>query len=141
MDDGDYRAILETLRLRLQSVGATDVARERHYQRRNPETGELTLLPPKEQLLAMLDAFDRFLSIQDRALHDKSVRLISEALEGDAPERFDLLLPSDRAGEPRRFSLAKAPDLEEARLMLRKLRGSIRDDDGEPSSSRGRHGG
>jgi hypothetical protein len=65
MEEDEYRALIEELVRQLRQVGADDVAEESNYVVTNPETGEGELLAPQERLIAMLQAFERFLAVRD----------------------------------------------------------------------------
>jgi hypothetical protein len=65
MEDDDYRALIEELVRQLIAVGAQDIAEDANYIVGNPETGEGELLGPRERLIEMLQAFERFLAVRD----------------------------------------------------------------------------
>jgi len=130
LDDEDYRALISILSEELRTVGAADIADERHYVTEDAETGELRLLIPQLRLIEMLEALDRFLAIQDGATYRAAISSISQSVDGAAPERATVLLTTD--GLPREVDLSKAPELDFIRRDLRSLIGSLLDSDRRP---------
>src|SRR3979411_2077012 len=65
MEDDDYRALIEELVRQLIAVGAQGIAEDANYIVVNPETEEGEVWGPRERLIEMLQAFERFLAVRD----------------------------------------------------------------------------
>ncbi|KTT96135.1 hypothetical protein [Sphingomonas sanguinis] len=130
MNEDDYRAILAVLEEELRESGAADIAAERHYMERDPETGDARLLDPRKRSVLMLAAFGRFLAIQDRKLATQAFDTLAEFVVDGSPRRAVVELATD--AEYRLVDLSDAADLSElradiARLMRRLAEGRLRD--------------
>ncbi len=134
MDDDDYRALIAIVAEELRASGAADLSDERHYSRADEETGEARLLTPQRRLTEMLEAFGRYLAVQDRETYHTALSSIAEAVEGEAPRRATVVLTTDDA--PREIDLSQAPDLaairkDLERVIIRLLDGDLRPGSGE----------
>jgi hypothetical protein len=132
MDDEDYRALIELVAFELRRSGAPDIANERHYVAVDDEDGQPRLHEPQKRLILMLEAFERHVAVQDRAVVEKSLDTIGRTLQRNAraaraavPERVVVELASD--GYPREIDLADAPDMEVVREDLYRLIARLRD--------------
>jgi len=119
MDDEDYRALIELVAGELRRSGAPEVAYERHYHRVNVESGQAYLVEPQKRLIEMLRAFDRYVSVRDRALVEQSMNAISRTTRGEGPNRVVVELASD--GEVREVDLSEVPDMSAVRHDLSNL--------------------
>ena len=81
MDDDDYRALIAIVAEELRESGAAELADERNYARQEEETGEARLLDPQRRLIEMLEAFNRFLAIQDRQTYVSALSSIARSVE------------------------------------------------------------
>ncbi len=131
MNDDDYRALIAAVIEELRASGASDVADERHYTYVDKETGETHLLRPQQRLVEMLQAFDRFLVIQDREIYDLALSLIAQTVQGEGPLHASMVLTADNA--PREIDLSKAPNLSPVRQQLQNLIVRLLDGDLRPS--------
>lgn len=134
MNEEDFRALIEYLMGQLRSIGANDIADERHYLRSDDGGGEATLLPPRERLIAMLQALDRYLAVQDRAMYKDAMGRIAENVE-QAPTSVRVASFASDAAEPLEVDLANAPDLFEVRQSLNALIQQLKFQDLEPPPS------
>jgi len=132
MDDEDYRALIEVVTFELRRSGAPEISNERHYVAGDDEDGQPRLHEPQKRLMLMLEAFERHVAIQDRAVVEKSLDTIGRVLQRDSralrvsvPERVVVELASD--GYPREIDLAGAPDMGNVREDLHNLIGRLRD--------------
>ncbi len=135
MEDDDYHELIKLVADRLTAVGAGDIADERHYIINDPDTDERRILGPRYQLIAMLQAFERFLAIQDRGTYDAAFRLFNEWAPDRGP-RTVTFVPTEGAADINPVDLASAPDLSEVRDNLRELIYRLKIDP-EPTSRRG----
>lgn len=120
MNSEDYLGLVDLLTRQLQESGAGEIASPRHYVEYNPETGETRLLPPRQRLIEMLAAFERFLAVRDRAtLRSSLERINALAIKGRVAAVEVLLTPGD--GEGKVVNLAGAPELSEMRTQVRQL--------------------
>ncbi|WP_312218204.1 hypothetical protein [Sphingobium yanoikuyae] len=125
MDDEDYLALIALVETELARSGLSDIANHRHYRVQNEETGDWKLYAPKDHLVALLEAFERHLAINDRAVVEASLDRINDFLIGeDRVKRAVCEIPGD--GGSRFIDLAEAPDLSELRQELRVLLNQLR---------------
>jgi len=138
MNDEDFRALIAVLEEQFRSIDASDLADEAHYIQQDSESGEGFLLPPQRRLVHMLEAFDRFLAIQDRATFMDAMQRLRQHSEGEGPSRV-VVIPSGEDEASRVFiNLAEAPNLSDIRGPLADLIRQIQNPDGfEPPSSIG----
>jgi hypothetical protein len=134
LDDDDYRALIVIVSEELRASGAADLADERHYAKADEDTGETRLLDPPRRLIEMLEAFERFLAIQDREIYRAALTSIARTVEGEAPRRATVVLTTDDV--PREVDLSETPDLSTIRkdlrrLIIRLLDGDLRHGGGE----------
>jgi hypothetical protein len=94
MEDDDYRALIDELVRQLVAVGARDLAEDGNYIIANPETGEGELLGPRERLIEMLQAFERFLAVRDGGAANIAFGSILATLRRSAETPADPPLPN-----------------------------------------------
>ena len=121
MDEEDLRAIILRLQDHLREVGAADLAEEIHYVDPDEESGDSRLLPPLERLTRMLEAFERFLAVQDRAIYVDAMRRMQTDSDTAGPLTATVLLNAERGEAPVEISLAEAPDLTDLRRSIASL--------------------
>ena len=119
MEDEDYRALIAVIADEMRTSGAADLANERHYATADPESGEARLLAPQRRLVEMLEAFDRFLAIQDRETYDRALSSIAKSVAGDSPRGATVELIVDDA--IREVDLSASPDLASVRESIRRF--------------------
>jgi hypothetical protein len=120
MDDEDLEVVIALVTQRLTAVGAPSLADPTLYTRRDPETGEVEVLPPRQRLTAMLSAFERHLSVRDLSTYRIALKRINSHLaEGFVEGAVVVPTRGERAEGPAR--LASAPSLAEPRERLRAL--------------------
>lgn len=125
MNDEDYAAVIEYLTGRLREVGLNELADEDRYFELDADTGSVRLPAPNKILVEMLDAFQRHLSICDRATYKAAMTKISNVLKTGIVEEV-LVVPIEGGSADRRpVNLGNAPDLSEAREMVRSLSGQL----------------
>jgi hypothetical protein len=131
VDEDDFRALIEVLAQQLAAIGEGDIADERHYVQSfgDPDT-EARLLQPREHLIAMLEAFERFLSVQDRATYTESLADLSQFLADSGP-RAAFIEQAGITPEANPLRLSDAPDLASVRHDVLHLIHAIREDGGE----------
>lgn len=124
MDDEDYRALIQLVENQLREVGLAEVADPINYMDDGYEDGEPRrsietprLLPPRNHLIALLDAFDTQLMLRDQAVVNKSIRMIDRYSDGRHPTGAVVY---GAGGEPV-FDLKELPDLYELRSELQNL--------------------
>jgi hypothetical protein len=143
MEEDEYRAVIEELVRQLRQVGVDGEAEESNYVVTNPETGESELLAPQERLIAMLQAFERFLAVRDGKVARRALGRIGATLGQSAtgspaevrtPNGASVVLATDRELVRAEINLLDAPDLTEIRgdldTLIRQLKAS-----GDGSSS------
>lgn len=131
MDTDDYRTLVELLQNQLREVGAGEIADVRLYASRETDTEDLRPPSPKEHVIAMLEAFDRYLSIRDYNTFSVALARINETLTASTLEDA-VFVPLSEAVETPSISLGEAPDLGSIRKDLRILVDQLRADDGSP---------
>lgn len=125
MDDDDFRALIEILTQKLESVGAADIADKRHYL--NPETAEGAprLHDPQTHLIEMLKAFGRKLATEDSETYRISLSRINENLSEGTVREAVVEVPSDTDSEPHTIYLEESPNLKEIRELNNSIIESI----------------
>jgi hypothetical protein len=134
MEDDEYRDLIKMVAEQLILVGASDIADERHYVVDDVDTDERRLVEPRRQLIGMLQAFERFLAIQDKATYDAAFQLFNEQIPEGGP-RAAIFLPTEGSVEMNPRNFATAPDLSEVRWSLRGLIDQLKRDP-EPTPHR-----
>lgn len=120
MNSDDYLSLIDFLTQKLQQAGAGEIADPQHYVQYNRETGETRLLPPRQRLIDMLSAFERFMAVRDRATLQSSLKRINALeIEGRVGSVNVSLTPGEGEGEV--VDLAGAPDLSEIRAQVRQF--------------------
>jgi hypothetical protein len=122
MDDEDFLAVISVLQAELRGIGAGDLADERAYMTRDGEDGEMRRLPPKELLIEMLRAFDRYLAVRDRATYDQALERIGTRVRGGRPHEATVLPVNPDGPE---IELGAVPHLGGLRSDLRNLIGQL----------------
>jgi hypothetical protein len=125
VDDDDFRALIEVLTQEFEGMGEGDLADERHYidvGALEAAADDAQLLEPREHLIAMLEAFLRFLAVQDRATYDRAMADLNQRLS-DAGPRLAIV----ESPEANPVRLSDAPDLGSVRIEVMKLIYAIRD--------------
>ena len=133
MDTTDYRELVELLQHQLREAGAGELADIRLYAVREAGTGDIRLVSPREQAIAMLEAFDRYLSIRDRRTFSNALARINETLAEPAVKDAGFV-PLSEAVADSTFTLGTAPDLSTLRKDLQVLIGQLQEDGGRPET-------
>ena len=134
MDTADYRELVELLQHQLREAGAGELANIRLYASREADTGDLRSASPKEHAIAMLQAFDRYLSIRDRHTFLTALARINETLAETAVEDA-AFVPLSEAVADSSISFGVAPDLSTLRKDLRVLINQLQEDGGPPEAT------
>ena len=134
MDTADYRELVELLQNLLREAGAAELADIRLYAPRETDTGELRPVSPKEHVIAMLHAFERYLSIRDKHTFSTAMARINESLP-ETPVEDAAFVPLSEAVADSSISLGDAPDLSTVRKDLRALINQLQEDDGPPGTT------
>ena len=140
MDTAEYREIVELLQDQLRQVGAGEVADMRHYTSQDPETDEVRPLAPREQAIALLLAFERYLSVRDRHTLDSGLDRINGALREKSSEHTASVnqvedvtfVPMANEVADTSISLNDAPELRTLRRDVKRLVEQMREDGGPP---------
>jgi hypothetical protein len=127
MDDEEFASLEAQIRELVTSIGAPELTDDRFYRRRDGREGREYLLPPRERVLAQLEAIDRYFSLYDRRVYVETMSVIRDLLSDgaeapDLPIRAAIVVP-DRVGglAEGTVDLAELPDLAELRAQLRAL--------------------
>lgn len=138
MNDDDYRALIQLVENQLRAVGLAEVADPINYLDDGYEYGELRrsietprLLPPRDHLIALLDAFDTQLMLRDQRVVNDSLSLIKR-YSGSA---YPTGAVAYGAGDEPIFDLTKLPDLSELRTELQNLIRDLRSFEGSGPES------
>jgi len=124
--------LIDAVEARLIEAGAAELADETNYVSADENTGEERLLDPKHRLIAMLQAFDRYLAVRDNATYQNAMGRIRQNIREGSPERA-MFVPVADAVESVGYDLSSAPDLSEVRLSLRRLEEQLREEPLESS--------
>jgi hypothetical protein len=136
MDDQEFLTIESELREVCARIGAPELTEDRFYGRRVSSEEPERLLPPKERVVAQIEALERYMSLYDRRIYDGAMYKIQSVLsQSIVPTRSEFPLPtgaavivSDRVGAGEDvFDLGELPDLEQLRLRLRSLANHLRE--------------
>lgn len=134
MTDDDFIALIELLQNQLRDIGEPSLGDMRYYSDRPTEATERPpggagedRLPAKQMLLAMLSAFDRHLSVQDRTTFSDATRRIAEVARDFNVEEVLFEDDFDFAQDKVTCNLAEAPDLSGIRRDLNSLIGRLND--------------
>ena len=136
MDQDDFRALIDELARQLRDIGAADVADEDNYRVQDESTGEERLLEPRERLIAMLHAFDRYLAVRDGSTFRDGMDRLSH-FSREPPNRAVFFPVADDTVARRERDLSDVPDLSAVRENLRSLIEQLLSDPG--TSSGGAH--
>ena len=134
MDTADYRELVELLQNLLREAGAAELADIRLYAARETDTGELRSVSPKEHVIAMLQAFERYLSIRDKHTFSTAMARINESLP-ETPAADATFVPLSEPVADSSISLGAAPDLSTVRKDLRTLVIQLKEDVGPPETT------
>ena len=134
MDTADYREFVELLQNLLREAGAEELADSRLYAAREEDSGELRSAAPKEHAIAMLQAFDRYLSIRDRQIFSAALARINESVPETPVEGADFVLLSETVARSS-ISLGAAPDLNTVRKDLQILIAQLQEDASPPEKT------
>ena len=124
MDAEDYRALIEVIENQLVLIGNPELADERRYVRRMSD-GEEYLPPPRDQLVEMLDTFERFLAIQDSATFTKAMQIIHNEVPHEPPQGAFVELDREEGRDAQQVYLGDAPDLFDLRRSVKELINNI----------------
>ncbi|MGB4065247.1 MAG: hypothetical protein WBK19_15595 [Azonexus sp.] len=128
MNSADYLSLIDVLKEQLDLVGASGLADPRHYVKQDPETGEHFLLEPRQRLLEMLQAFERFLAVRDKTTLENSLERINRPETSPQVETVEVLsTPGEGAAEPANFEGLEY--LGDVRASLRELIYELRNDE------------
>jgi hypothetical protein len=117
MDEDDFLALISELKAQFLEIGASELADEDNYTSRDENTGEDRLLEPRERLIAMLHAFDRFLAVRDGSTFRNAMSRIRQFTNGGGPERV-LFLPVADESVRGEADLSDVPDLSQVRRSV-----------------------
>ena len=117
MNAADYRDLVELLQEQLRNVGAGELADISQYSASERHTSDLRSISPREHVIAMLQAFHRYLWLRDRNTFATSLARINEALVEPALEDA-AFVPVGEDSEDSSCSLGGAPDLTSLRAGL-----------------------
>lgn len=133
MDDDDFRALIAELERQFIEVEAPELADEANYTFQDENTGEERLLEPRERLIAMLLAFDRYLAVRDGSIFRDAIGRIRQYTRRGGPERVSFVpIADDGTAAPLDF--VNIPDLGEVRRSVAFLIEQIRAEPGPPRS-------
>ena len=127
MDENDFREFISTVELRLSEIGASELADEGNYVFQDPNTGEERLLDPKQRLLEMLLAFDRYMAVRDGATFQDAMGRIRQNIRDGFPQGATFVPVADTLVSAE-ANLSNVPNLSEVRLSLEALFRQIHDE-------------
>ena len=118
MTRAEYVELVDLLDIVFGIVGIPDLSDPSLYADRDPETGELSQLHPRNQLVGMLQALERHLAVSDRETYRRALEHINESLEG--PNILSAsVIPFNQDSEPLSFGVL--PELRPVRAHLAEL--------------------
>ena len=127
MDTADYRELVDLLREQLRTVGAAELGDITLYSSRDTDTGDLQPVSPREHMLGMLQAFDRYLSIRDHHTFVMALERINEAL-AEATIKDAAFVPAFEIDADSSLSFGAAPRITPLRRELQVLIDELRED-------------
>jgi hypothetical protein len=127
MEEEEIEGLVVLVTNQMREVGAAELADESNYLIRESETSEVRVLEPRERLVDMLKAFDRFLAIQDRQTYVNAFRIMNRALSEERAPKGAFVLPTPGSREVAPVDLSNAPDLSELRARVRNLAARLSD--------------
>ena len=126
MNREDYIELVHLLETGLREAVISDLTDPSLYVERDSDTGELRHQHPRDHLVELLKALDRYLAVSDRGTYNRALELINEVV--DSPRVLGAGgMPLDVvASEP--FSLEVMPHLGADRNRIAELIEQIRAD-------------
>ena len=130
MTPEDYKALADHLRAQFRKSGLGGLADPAAYLFRDREDGSLVRMRPRDELLAMLKAFDAYLALESReTVHAALETLRARGPEGGPSKLHVRVMPTRREGQEDFFNperadavdLERLPDRDGTRLPIRAL--------------------
>ena len=115
MTRAEYVELVDLLDIVFRILGIPDLSDPSLYADRDPETGELSQLHPRNQLVGMLEALERHLSVSDRETYRRALEQINESLEGSNILSASVI-PFNQDSEPISFDVL--PELRPVRALI-----------------------
>jgi hypothetical protein len=121
MSDEEFLHLIELVEGLLREHGKADIAAESNFvETPESEEGTARLMEPREHLIALLEAIDIHLMLNDSSVAKRSLALISEACDGEGPPGAIVIMPS-RRDISLQENLLHLPDFQHVREELKKL--------------------
>lgn len=136
MEDEEFLEIENALVDVCARLGAPELTEARFYVRRvSPDDPEI-LLPPRERVVAQIDALERYISLFDRRTHDAAIEKIQGILRQSTgpdtrtfslPSRARVIAPGRSGAVEEIIELNDLPALDDIRRDLRALAGRLKE--------------
>jgi hypothetical protein len=120
MDEDDFRALIAEMEAHCLEIGASELADENHYTLRDEDTGEDRLLEPRERLIAMLFALERFMAVRDRSTFIDAMSRIRQHTSSGGPEQVFFVPVADESVRGDR-AFSDVPNLFQLRRSVHSL--------------------
>ena len=132
MNREDYIELIDLIETGLRDAVISDLTDPSLYVERDSDSGELRLQYPRDHLVELLRALDRYLAVSDCGTYNRALQLINEVVDG--PRVLGAVVMPFEVGASEPLSLEAMPDLGFTRNRIAELIEQIRADpepDGE----------
>ena len=120
MEEDEFDRLFRLVQGLLREQGLPEIADESNFIEAQDGEQPPRLMEPQKRLVAILEALDVHLMLNDSNVVRRSLDLISETCDGPGPRTAVVVMPRDR-GTTSIDDLLALPDLNELREALRKL--------------------
>ena len=134
MEEHDFLEIENVLIDLCSRLGAPELTEARFHVRRVSAESPEILLPPRERVVAQIEALERYISLFDRRTHDAAIEKIQGILRQSTgpdvhsfsfPSRARVVAPGRSGSGEQIFDLNDLPVLDDIRQNLRILAGRL----------------
>jgi hypothetical protein len=130
MTPNDFEDLADHLRAQFLKSGLNELADPAAYLFRDRKDGSLVRMRPRNEVVAMLKAFDAYLALESKETIQSALEVLrAHGQEGGPSTLRALVMPTRREGEEDTFSperidatdLAQLPNRDSTRIRVREL--------------------